>query len=72
MENTLKLDQLKPLLKECNFYSGELNIVVEDADTKIQVVLPIENAPILEFLNCENSIKEISSILYHSLGKVSF
>ncbi len=72
MENTIKLDQLKPLLKECNFYAGELNIVVEDVDTKIQVVLPIENAPILELLNGENSIKEISSILYHSHGKVSF
>lgn len=72
MENTIKLDQLRPLLKECNLYAGELNIVVEDAETKLQVVLPIENAPILELLNGENSIKEISSILYHSHGKVSF
>lgn len=72
MENTLKLDQLKPLLKECTLYTGELNIVVEDPESKIQVVLPIENAPILELLNGENSIKEISSILYESHGKVSF
>lgn len=72
MDNTLKLDQLKPLLKECNLYTGELNIVVEDPESKIQVVLPVENAPILKLLNGENSIKEISSILYHSHGKVSF
>ena len=72
MENTIKLDQLRPLLKECNLFKGELNLVVEDPESKIQVVLPIENAPILELLNGENSVKEISSILYHSHGKVSF
>lgn len=72
MGNPLKLNQLKPLLRPCNLYAGERNIVVEDNESKAQVVLPIEYEHILPLLNGENSIKDITSELYNIQGKVSF
>ncbi|WPU64310.1 cyclic nucleotide-binding domain-containing protein [Peredibacter starrii] len=72
MAESLKLDQIRPVLKPCSLYEGEKNIVVEDSESKSQVVLPKENQEILELLNGKHSIKDISSALYHSQGKVSF
>lgn len=72
MAESLKLDQIRPVLKPCSLYEGDKNIVVEHAESKSQVVLPKENQEILDLLNGEHSIKDISSALYHSQGKVSF
>lgn len=72
MANNIKLDQLRPSLKACNLYEGDKTIVVEDVESKAQIVLPKENAPILELLTGEYSIKDISAELYHSHGQVSF
>lgn len=72
MTNPLKLDQFRPSLKECNLYEGDKNIVIEDIVTKVQIVLPKANAPILDLLTGENSIKDISAKLYDSHGQVSF
>jgi CRP-like cAMP-binding protein len=72
MTNPIKLNQLRPLLKECSILEGERNLVIEDRGSKTQVVLPRESGSILELLNGENSIKDISSILYQSEGRVSF
>lgn len=72
MTNPIKLNQLRPLLKECSILEGERNLVIEDRGSKAQVVLPKESRSILELLDGENSIQDISATLYQSQGQVSF
>jgi CRP-like cAMP-binding protein len=67
-----KFNELRPSLRQCDVFHGGKNIVVEDSETKSQVVLPKENEDILDLLNGENSIKDIVSHLYESRGQVSF
>lgn len=72
MSTSLKLDQLRPVLKECHLLEGDKNIVVEGIGQKNQVILPKDSAPILSLLDGNNSIKDISAKLYSTQGQVSF
>lgn len=72
MANPIKFDQLRPFLKKCTLYEGGQNVVVEDDESKSQIVLPKNHQRILELLDGEHSIKDISSELYQSEGQVSF
>ncbi|WP_408097314.1 cyclic nucleotide-binding domain-containing protein [Peredibacter sp. HCB2-198] len=72
MAESLKLDQIRPVLKPCSLFEGDKNIVIEDSESRSQVVLPKDNQGILELLDGKHSIKDISSALYQSHGQVSF
>lgn len=72
MNNSFKLDYLRPILNPSSIYEGERNIMVETNETKTQVVLPKESLALLNLLDGEHSIKDISSMLYTLDGKVSF
>ncbi|MBL7664104.1 MAG: cyclic nucleotide-binding domain-containing protein [Bacteriovoracaceae bacterium] len=72
MSEKLNLNDLKPKLKECQVFTGEKNIVIEDSKTRAQVVLLKENEVILKLLDGENTVKDISTYLYHHHGGVNF
>lgn len=72
MKNAQNLDQLRPALKACHILEGDSKIVVEEINGNAQVILSKESLPILQFLDGGKSIKDISSELYQSNGKVSF
>lgn len=72
MGNAIKFYDLKPRLKAHNLYEGESNVVVEDVKTKAQVVLPGSSRGILELLDGERTLKDISAELFQSQGQVSF
>jgi CRP-like cAMP-binding protein len=72
MSNKLNLSVLRPKLKSSTFFEGDRNIVVEGHESKTQVVLPSDYRPILDLLDGEHTVKEISSELYQSQGHVSF
>ncbi len=72
MSSKLDFKSLRPKLVECNLFEGERNIVLEDTKSQGQVVLPLEYAKIIELFDGENTVKEISSILYEQEGAVSF
>ncbi|HXH31349.1 MAG TPA: cyclic nucleotide-binding domain-containing protein [Bacteriovoracaceae bacterium] len=65
-----KLNLLKPQLRECTIFRGERNIVIEDG--KAQIVLPREHQAIVDLLDGQHSVRDISSELYCTQGKVSF
>jgi CRP-like cAMP-binding protein len=67
-----KLDQLRPVLKPCQLYQGQRNLVVEDPQTHVQIVLPKQHLQMLQLLDGTHSIKDISSKLYGEQGQVSF
>ncbi len=72
MEHKLDFKSLRPKLKEVNIFEGERNIVIEDKKSQGQVVLPKENLALLHLFDGEQTVKDISSSLYHSEGAVSF
>ena len=72
MEKKINLNELKPKLKKLKFYEGDNNLLIEDESTSSQLVLPGEHRSIIQFLNGELTVKEISSKLFNLEGKVSF
>jgi CRP-like cAMP-binding protein len=72
MSQKIDFKTIRPKLIECEVFEGERNIVLENPVSHEQVILPKSHKKILELLNGEHTVKEMSSLLYNSHGTVNF
>ncbi len=72
MNSGSDLNLLYPKLKECHQMLGDSKLILEDAKTQGQLVLPSEYKEMIDLFDGRMSVKDIISELYNLKGSVSF